>query len=596
MKNIDDLLQENKNTQDDLSDDINIGNSQKAQNGHFYQPAVSEGVEEKLEEKMEELEEKEIEEELKNKAQSLGVGYINLKGVPIPAETLQYISLEEVKEKQLICFYYAQHKIAKLATLKINRQEIENLKSEYEKKLGLPVEMFIISQESFEAALKQYERIPKIKPAPPGVRITQQDLEKFSDKLNSLESVSGLIKGASMTEIVAIIIAAGLKTQASDIHIEAEVDGIKLRYRIDGVLHTACVLEKDIWQKLISRLKLLSHLKLNVSDKPQDGRFSIFLKADKIDVRVSCLPTAYGESVVMRLLMSKAAKIDFESLGLTGRAFNLLTNQIKRPNGMLITTGPTGSGKTTTLYAILNKLNRPETKIITIEDPIEYELKGINQSQITEEYTFAKGLRSIVRQDPDIIMVGEMRDLETVEIALNAALTGHLVLSTLHTNDAAGAIPRFLSMGAKPYLLAPALNLVMAQRLVRRLCDKCKKEIELDEDTKNKIKEILEEGGGLIDQEIKNQKLEIGDLDKIKFYGPVGCDECNHLGYKGRIGIFEVFEMNKEIEQVILSNQVSEYKIKEIAVKNGMLTMAQDGLLKAIKGITSVEEVFRVVG
>ncbi len=602
MKDINDLIQENQNGN-------NVDNANDLNKAH-YQAVTSQGAEEVLDEKMQELTQREIEDELKVKAQQMGVGYVNLKGVPVPANVLQLIALEEVKEKQVVCFYYAQHKVARLATTKLNIDEIQNLKTEFEKRLKLPVEIYITSKKSFDSVVKLYEAVPKIKPAPKGVEVTENDLKKFSEKLFSLESVKELIKEVSISELVTVIIAAGLKTNSSDIHIEAEVDGIKLRYRVDGVLHTACILEKSIWQQLISRLKLLSGLKLNITDKPQDGRFSIFLKDDKVDVRVSTLPTAYGESVVMRLLRSKVTSLRFEDLGLEGRAFELLSSQIRRPNGMIITTGPTGSGKTTTLYAILNKLNTPETKIITIEDPIEYELKGINQSQVNpnRDYTFAKGLRSIVRQDPDIIMVGEMRDLETVDIALNAALTGHLVLSTLHTNDAAGAVPRFLSMGAKPYLLAPALNLVMAQRLVRKLCEKCKKEIELDESVKDKIWKVLSEvdpqeirkyflnaksGSSLCfeNKEIKSKE----DLSRIKFYGPGGCKECNQIGYKGRIGIFEMFEMRPEIEQIILSNEVSEYKIREIAKRNGMVTMVQDGLLKAIKGITSVEEVFRVV-
>ncbi len=587
MKNINDLIQENEEVQDHLADTTSFA---------YHQPAVSDKIEEELAGKMAELKRKEVEEELKNKASQSGLGYVNLKGVPVPADVLAYIPLDEVKEKSILCFYYAPHKVARLATLHLESEEIQKLKEEFETRLKLPVEIFLTSAESFAAVVKLYEAVPKIKPSPKGVAITEEDLNKFSGQLISLESVAALIKEVSTTELVAVIIAAGLKTNSSDIHIESEVDGVKLRYRIDGVLHTAGILEKDKWQSLISRLKLLSGLKLNITDKPQDGRFSIFLTNDKVDVRVSSLPTAYGESVVMRLLMAKATSLNLGDLGLEGRAFEILKSQIERPNGLLITTGPTGSGKTTTLYAILNQLNQPETKIITIEDPIEYELKGINQSQVnpSRDYTFAKGLRSIVRQDPDIIMVGEMRDLETVDIALNAALTGHLVLSTLHTNDAAGAIPRFLAMGAKPYLLAPALNLVMAQRLVRRLCEKCKKEIELDEVTKNRAEEIMSRAGKDIKEIEEIKDIENKNIRDVKFYGPVGCEECNHLGYKGRVGIFEMFEMVKEIEEVILSNQISEYKIREIAIKNGMLTMVQDGLLKAMRGITSVEEVFRV--
>ncbi|MBU4482029.1 GspE/PulE family protein [Patescibacteria group bacterium] len=592
MKNINDLISENKQSRGDADGSDKIGNVEsEADNQHLDLLDTGKA----LDIKMQEMKQKEMDEQLKNKAQQMGFGFVDLKGIPVPSDVLQRIPLQEVKEKKVVCFYYAPHKTARLATLKTLAEEISALQKEFEERLKIPVEMFLTSENSFAEVLKQYEAAPKIKKTTGGVEIEPDDLEKFSNKLSSLEEVANLISSASTTELVAVVVAAGLKTNSSDIHIEAEVDGIKLRYRIDGVLHTAAVLEKSIWQNLISRLKLLSGLKLNIEARPQDGRFSIQTTDDKIDVRVSTLPTAYGESVVLRLLLSKMANLKMGDLGLNQQAFEMLQRQIKRPNGMIITTGPTGSGKTTTLYGVLNKLNDSETKIITIEDPIEYEVKGVNQSQINEskEYTFAKGLRSIVRQDPDIILVGEMRDLETVDIALNAALTGHLVLSTLHTNDAAGAIPRFLAMGAKPYLLAPALNLIVAQRLVRKLCEKCKEKIELDDNAKDKINNILQ---SLDESGIRNQKLEIRDLNDVNFYKAVGCEECNKLGYNGRIGVFEMFEMSKEIEEIILSSEVSEYKIRGIAQKNGMITMAQDGIIKAVQGITSLEEVFRVVG
>jgi type II secretory ATPase GspE/PulE/Tfp pilus assembly ATPase PilB-like protein len=282
-------------------------------------------------------------------------------------------------------------------------------------------------------------------------------------------------------------------------------------------------------------------VKINIIDKPQDGRLTIYLKDDRIDIRASFLPTTYGESVVMRLLRSSEVGLEFEDLGIRGKAYDQLKREIERPNGMIITTGPTGSGKTTTLYAILKKLNNPETKIITIEDPIEYQLSGVNQSQISSNYTFSQGLRSIVRQDPDIIMVGEIRDLETAEIAIQSALTGHLVLSTIHTNDAAGSVPRFLAMGAKSFLLAPALNAMIGQRLVRRLCIKCKREAKLDKTLFNRLKEQLQ---SLPDEDIK--KI---DFNNLKLYQAVGCEACQGIGYKGRIGIYEVMTMNIEIER-----------------------------------------------
>jgi len=384
-----------------------------------------------------------------------------------------------------------------------------------------------------------------------------------------------------------MILASAINVGTSDVHIEAEEKAIKVRFRIDGVLADVATMPKESWQKVISRIKLMAKLKLNVTTIPQDGRITIDLEDDKVDIRVSTLPTAYGESVVMRLLRSSAAGLEFDDLGIRGKAYEQLKKEVKRPNGMIITTGPTGSGKTTTLYAILNTINSPETKIITLEDPVEYKLKGISQSQMdaSKDYTFAKGLRAILRQDPDVVMVGEIRDSETAEIAIQAALTGHLVLSTIHTNSAAGAIPRFIAMNAKPFLLAPALNAVMAQRLVRRVCDKCKEEYKPNEMQMKRVIEIVESI-----PENSGYKL---DTNNLKFHKGKGCSECN-AGLKGRTGLYEVMVMSSEIEKLLLSNVASEYSIQEAAVKGGMITMVQDGILKAADGLTTLDEVFRV--
>ncbi|OGH85411.1 MAG: hypothetical protein A2294_00905 [Candidatus Magasanikbacteria bacterium RIFOXYB2_FULL_38_10] len=433
--------------------------------------------------------------------------------------------------------------------------------------------------------------MPVIKPITKDVSITEQDLERLGSSINSLiEFKKQLANLDNVTDSVTLLVAAALKLEASDVHVESEEEGAVVRYRLDGILQEAGLISKELWSRIISRIKLLAGLKINIIDTPQDGRYTIVLKNAKVDVRVSTLPTVFGESVVMRILKSVSA-LSFEELGLQDTLLGALKKQIERPSGMVITTGPTGSGKTTTLYAILQQLNKPGVKIITLEDPVEYKMPGVNQSQIdaSREYTFVKGLRSLLRQDPDIVMVGEIRDLETAETAIQAALTGHFMLSTIHTNNAAGAVPRFLSMGVKPFLLAPALNAVMGQRLVRRLCNVCKKEISLEEMSLKKARETLQK----LPAEFLTKHQII--LDNLKFYGPVGCEACNGLGYKGRIGIYELLEMNKEIEALILKNDVSGYAMEEVAIKNGMITMAQDGLLKALQGITSVEEVFRVV-
>ncbi len=547
---------------------------------------ASEETEEKLSEKTEEIQLKSKEKETEAIAQQLGLSYINLKGFPISPETLATIEKELAIKLKTVCFLNTGTEI-RLGTTEPT-EEVKELLQKLEKKYYANGALYLISQNSLDYTLKLYDYLPKRRKAVKGVEITEEDLKKYKKAITNFSELQKIIQSGSLTEMITIIIASGLETRASDIHIEAEEKDVKVRFRIDGILHEVAALTKSTWPKIITRIKLLAGLKLNIADAPQDGRFTIFLTNDKIDVRVSTLPTSFGESVVMRLLMSSAAGLKFEDLGLRGQAYRILEQEIKRPNGMIVTTGPTGSGKTTTLYAILNKLNNPETKIITIEDPVEYELKGINQTQVNpkKDYTFAKGLRSIVRQDPDIILVGEIRDLETAEISIQAALTGHLVLSTIHTNSAAGTVPRFLALGAKSFLLAPSMNIMMAQRLVRRICEECKEEVQLNPADLEKAKKML--------GEIPEQIGEKINLESLKFYHGQGCEACKGLGYKGRIGIYEMMPMSKEIEQAILAGEISEYKMQELAVKAGMVTMMQDGLLKALDGITTVEEIFRV--
>jgi len=544
-------------------------------------------AQEKFEEKMAEIRIKELENETKAAAAKAGFPYINLKGFTIGPETIAAIPKAQAEKFRAVCFLIHGQEI-RIGAVNPAATEVEEIAFELGERKHGHVVVYAISEQSFKYAFKLYEAVPEIKPQVEGVQITEADLAKFEAEAGDLKNLTASLKKLSITDVITFLIAAGLKAAASDIHIEAEEGDIKIRFRLDGILHDIAVINKEEWQKIISRLKFISGLKINVSDQPQDGRFSIFLTKDKIDVRVSMIPTAYGESVVMRLLRSSAVGLRFEDLGVRGRAFRELKAQVERPNGMIIATGPTGSGKTTTLYAVLTTLNSPETKIITLEDPIEYKLPGINQSQIdySKDYTFAKGLRSILRQDPDVVMVGEIRDLETAEIAIQAALTGHLVVSTIHTNSAAGTIPRFLSMGAKPFLLAPALNAIIGQRLVRRVCESCKEEEKLSDELMERVKKTLGEI-----PESAGVKI---DFKKLNFYRGKGCDACGGLGFRGRIGIYEIMTMNKDIEKIILSGQTSEYEMREVARKHGMITMAQDGLLKALDGITTVEEVFRM--
>jgi type II secretory ATPase GspE/PulE/Tfp pilus assembly ATPase PilB-like protein len=540
---------------------------------------------EKLDEKMRSIKTQEIEKLAQERSVELGLPYINLVGFPIAPEALALITEEEATAANTVVFLQLNDQI-RIATTQPGKAT-DTIADRLRKDHAANVQIYLISTESLAAALKLYATLPEIKEIIYGVRIDEAALQKYASEITDLKKLQETITKVSTTDIVTLILGGAINVDASDIHVEAEENDVKVRYRIDGDLRDAAVLPKEAWKQMISRLKLLAGVKINVEDVPQDGRITIYLSNEKIDIRVSFLPTAFGESVVMRLLRPKSIALDFESLGVRGRAWEALKREIERPNGMIVTTGPTGSGKTTTLYAVLKRLNTEDVKIITLEDPIEYKLQGINQSQIdySKDYTFAKGLRSILRQDPDVVMVGEIRDLDTAEISIQAALTGHLVISTIHTNSAAGAIPRFLSMGVKPFLLAPAINCVIGQRLVKRINPEVKVPVTLAPSVMAQVKAELSKIPKDVLQEYKV------DLDKLQFYGP---KEDATTPYKGRVGIYEIFSMNKEIEALILSGNVSEYQMLEIAQRSGMITMAQDGLLKALDGLTSVEEVLRV--
>ncbi len=543
---------------------------------------------EALEDKISEISLKQKEEETAAMALQIGVQYMDLHGFPILTDAIKLIPKSQAEQQKVVCFLRTSDQI-RLGFADANTKDaVMQIANDLHVKHNANVVVYFVSESSFKTALKFYDLLPTKIEAKGGVEITQSDIEKYQKEITDFKDLENKIKGVSLSDVIVIILATAIKTNASDVHIEAGEKSVTVRFRIDGVLHDIAEVASAEWDKLVSRLKLVAHLKLNITNKPQDGRFTIFLTDDKIEVRVSTIPTSYGESVVMRLLRSSAVGLQFDDLGVQGRAYTELMTQIQRPNGMIITTGPTGSGKTTTLYAILNLLNTPETKIITLEDPVEYKLEGINQSQIDagRDYTFAKGLRSILRQDPDVVMVGEIRDNETADISVNAALTGHLVISTIHTNSAAGAIPRFLAMNTKPFLLAPALNAVIGQRLVRRICDKCKQESELEGDVLEKVQNILAD---LPENSEEKKKI---DINNLHFYKGGGCDACHGLGYQGRIGIYEILIITPEIEKMILDEKVSEYDIEQKAKEQGMITMIQDGMLKALQGVTTVEEVF----
>lgn len=551
------------------------------------QVQTTQSVEEKLEEKMTDVRLGEKEALAQNHAAGIGLPYVNLKGFAITPEALILIPKEQAIAVKAISFLYTGPEL-RVGAANPQDAAVKELAFQLGERYKSHVVLYEITEHSFALAFKMYDTLAKVIPLIKGVKISEEDITKYRALANQFATVQKLLNTASITDVITIVIAAALELDSSDIHVEAEEKAVTVRLRVDGVLQDVARLPIESWKKMISRIKLIADLKLNITDRPQDGRFTIFLKDENVDVRVSTIPTSYGESVVMRLLHPGSVKLGFEALGFRPRMLAKFEAEVKKPHGMIMTTGPTGSGKTTTLYAVLQKLNTKDVKIITLEDPVEYKLEGINQSQIdyTKDYTFAKGLRSILRQDPDIIMVGEIRDLETAEIAIQAALTGHLMLSTIHTNDAAGAIPRFLSMGVKPFLLAPALNAMIGQRLVRKIHDACKEETALTADELERTKKIL--------ADIPANAGETVDLKALKFYKGKGCDGCNHTGFKGRLGIYELLVMDAEVEKAVLASSVSEYQMRDIAKAQGMTTMVQDGLLKALDSITSVEEVFRV--
>lgn len=419
----------------------------------------------------------------------------------------------------------------------------------------------------------------------PAKPVNENSLDAFlGSDVKSIQDLVQLVRSGNVPKMVAGIVSVAIAMRASDIHIEAEKAKIRLRYRIDGELEDIVLMPRLLLAPLVSRIKILSQMKIDENRIPQDGRFAVSSKTHDVDLRVSTLPTVYGEKVVIRILDKTTGIMSLEDMGLDGINLQRIVENIEKPYGIVLSTGPTGSGKSTTLYAALQRIAKPEVNVVTLEDPVEYEISGINQTQIKPKigFTFAEGLRSILRQDPNIIMVGEIRDKETAEMATHSALTGHLVLSTLHTNSAAGALPRLINMGIEPFLITSSMNAVIGQRLVRRVCQKCKVEEPLP-------KGVLDE----IAQELTNSNVEesLKNPANWKFYKGAGCPECSS-GYKGRIGIFEVLTMSEQLEALAVKKEPASV-MEAQALKEGMITMKQDGLVKALRGLTTVEEVMK---
>lgn len=523
------------------------------------------------------------EEAVSEKAKKLQIPYVSLRNFPIDLIVLAILSEEEAKEAGAVTFF-RENTDLRIAVIDpsnaLLQKKLEELSKEYK------ISLYLVSKSSLNDAIRFYAKVmtPKLQK---GEVIVADDKTDYEAVLNLLKEEVAQKKKNS-TDLISDMFGIAMFFKASDIHFEPEEHIVKVRFRVDGVLQDLLHFSKDLQKSLVTRIKIVSHLKINVENLPQDGRITFYWGKEPIDVRVSSLPSAYGEGVVMRLLATTATSLKLDDLGFRGKAYEIIEQEIQKPNGFIVTTGPTGSGKTTTLYAFLNQLNEPGVKIITIEDPVEYKLEGVSQTPIDHnvDFSFAKALRAILRQDPDIVMVGEIRDQETAETALQAALTGHVVLSTLHTNDASGAIPRLLTMGAKPYIISPALNAVIAQRLVRRLCVACKTPAEISPTMLERISHILKDISPASETKVP---------EKLQFFHSPGCKECHNLGYKGRMGIYEVIQVNSAVKEMVLK-EASMGDIKKQAVSDGMVTMVQDGLLKALEGITDIEEVFRVAG
>jgi type IV pilus assembly protein PilB len=522
-----------------------------------------------------------------------GIPYLDLSAHPINLDALRVIKEADARAAEVAVFNATDKKIDVAVLSPKNDKALEAI--EDLKRRGYDPEIFMVSHQSLNKVWERYKDLSYSFETKSGaLDISNEEILEVVKKVQSLEDIKKMIEGVlslkrayRISKILEIILAGSISLKASDVHLEPEDAAVRLRYRLDGVLTDILHFDKETFDLLLSRIKLISELKLNVKEKAQDGRFSIKLAETEIEVRTSLLPGPNGESVVLRILNPDAIAVELEKLGIHPRLLEILSHEIRKPNGMILTTGPTGSGKTTTLYAFLKKIYNPEIKVITIENPIEYHLKGVVQTQTDSDkgYTFAEGLRSALRQDPDVIMVGEIRDDETAAVAVNAALTGHLVLSTLHTNNAAGSFPRLLDLGINPKVVSSALNISIAQRLVRTLCQNCRKETLLEGAQKEKVEKIIE---------TITDKAYLNEVDRTKAWIPVGCPECNNLGYKGRIGIYEAILVDASIEKVVIENP-SERDIREAAKSQNMLTLAQDGILKVLKGLTTLEELDRVV-
>ncbi|MDO9399561.1 MAG: GspE/PulE family protein [bacterium] len=516
-------------------------------------------------------------------ANFFNIPFIDLNNQIIRKDILMSIPEPIARTHQLIAFD-SDDKTIKIATLDPENLEIFEF---IKKKTNLEPEIYLTTPEKINEAIKQYHK---------SLSTEFKNISEKETDINGNEDLKKMATDLPIVRIVDTLLEYAIFEEASDIHIEPEKKDLIIRYRVDGILRNVMILPKNAQSGVIARIKILANLKIDEHRLPQDGRFKISAKDYNISFRVSIIPTFDGEKIVLRLLNEKAQILTLEQLGFQPSSLIAIKRNIAKPHGMMLVTGPTGSGKTTTLYTILNILNTPEVNIVTIEDPIEYRMPRVNQSQLNPKigYTFAMALRAFLRQDPNIIMVGEIRDQETAEIAIHAAMTGHLVLSTLHTNDAVTTLPRLSDMGVPAFLVASTTNVIIAQRLVRKICPNCIQSYKIDKQIVDELKQQLDIAS--IMNALQKERTIIDakkGLESLLFYRGKGCKQCNNSGYKGRVGIYEVLEITEEISELILK-KANQLELKRQAIKQGMLTIVEDGFIKAKNGITTIEEIMRV--
>ncbi len=504
-------------------------------------------------------------------ADELKISFVDLKEEKLDEKLLHLIPERVARAKGVIVFGTTGN------MAKVGMTDPEDIETNHlvQKKIGKRVIPYYITKQDLEYALSKYKGS------------VQDKFKKILKEINS-KSISSVKKDEITVKIVDMILEYGYQSKASDIHVEPFTNEIMIRFRVDGILHDVLNIPKELLELILSRIKIMSKMRTDEHRDAQDGKIKFKTALEDLDIRVSILPTSEGEKVVMRLLSSKNKTYGLSDLGLSSNNLAIVNNTIKNPHGMILVTGPTGSGKTTTIYGVLKILNRREVNISSIEDPVEYNIDGVNQIQVNNKtnLTFARGLRSILRQDPDIIMIGEIRDEETAAIAVNSALTGHLVLSTLHTNDAATTLPRFLEMGIEPFLVSSTVNVAIAQRLVRKICKKCITSYKITEDEVRIIKRSKK-----IQEYLKIEGYK--DIENLRLYKGIGCQVCGNTGFSGRVGIFEVLEMTEEIRELVISRASSD-DILRVAEANGMIVMLHDGVRKIFEGVTTLMEVARV--